>query len=167
MTYLLLTLKTLKYTGFLVLLKQTISMGLKYELAISWVSKPSMSHAVTNKKSLNCLWGFFVVVVVVGLNMHIYRKVILDAITKNTDGLLQSCLDDHCYHHFALWAQSIQTGSEHSMAAGWNSSFCCSQVTTQRVASPLLLFLCLWSVCQTLWIQKTERLAEMYRNKSK
>lgn len=49
-------------------------------------------------------------------------------------------------------------------AAGWNSSFCCSQVTTQHVASPLLLFLCLWSVCQTLWIEKNR---ETHRNVQK
>lgn len=34
-------------------------MGLKYELAISWVSKPSMSHAVTNKKKPKLSLGFF------------------------------------------------------------------------------------------------------------
>lgn len=49
-------------------------------------------------------------------------------------------VDLHCCHHCEwtkpVLAQSVQTGSEHSMAAGWTSSFCCSLVATQNVASP-------------------------------
>lgn len=60
--------------------------------------------------------------------------------------LVVLCCCHHCKWPRAVRAQSIQTGSEHSMAAGWNSSFCCSRVATQHVASPSPPCL----VCQTL-----------------
>lgn len=70
--------------------------------------------------------------------MALKQEVILDTITnpRQPAAVLHY---RHCCHHFA-WtraacARSMQTGSEHSMAAGWNSSFCCSQAATHHVAS--------------------------------
>lgn len=52
-------------------------------------------------------------------------------------------LADLHYRHDCEWSragptQSVQTGRQYSMAAGWNSSSCSGPVTTQRVASPPL-----------------------------
>lgn len=72
--------------------------------------------------------------------------------------LVDVCGCHHCEWTRPVPARPVQTGSEHSMAAGWSSSSCCSPVASQNVASYCT---CLFPS----WIKMGQNAMYIFKNK--
>lgn len=103
--------------------------------------------------SLSLFWTLMLLQCISNISEHLLETIekTFKKFLKATMAAISSVVRLHCCHHCnwlrAARTQSIQTGSEHSMAAGWNFSFSCSRVATQHVASPPPLSL----LCQSVY----------------